>query len=162
MGGYEIHGIVRRSSTFNRIHNDHLHKDEHSPGRNLHLHDGNVTEAARMGQLVHDIRSHEVYNLASQSHARFKWEDYVKFDSKFLHPTEVDELIGDASKAQAKLGWKAQVLPPGLAKIMVDADIARLEGANEACPSARVMVPAIDQFGGINVKVGNTSDHRVD
>jgi GDPmannose 4,6-dehydratase len=64
-------------------------------------------------------------------HVGLKWEDYVKFDPKFLRPTEVDELIGDAGKAQAKLGWKAKVLPPELARIMVDADIARLEGAKE-------------------------------
>jgi GDPmannose 4,6-dehydratase len=64
-------------------------------------------------------------------HVGLDWEDYVKFDPKFLRPTEVDELIGDASKAHDKLGWKAQVLPPELAKIMVDADIARLEGAPE-------------------------------
>ena len=55
----------------------------------------------------------------------------MKFDPKFLRPTEVDELIGDASKAESVLGWKGQVLPPELAKIMVDADIARLEGAPE-------------------------------
>ena len=64
-------------------------------------------------------------------HAGLDWEEFVKFDPKFLRPTEVDELIGDASKAQEKLGWKAQVLPPELAKIMVDADLARLEGAPE-------------------------------
>ena len=64
-------------------------------------------------------------------HAGLKWEDYVKFDPKFLRPTEVDELIGDAGKAKAKLGWEATVLPPELARIMVDADIARLEGAPE-------------------------------
>jgi GDPmannose 4,6-dehydratase len=64
-------------------------------------------------------------------HAGLKWEDHVKFDPKFLRPTEVDELIGDAGKAKAKLGWEATVLPPELARIMVDADIARLEGAKE-------------------------------
>jgi GDP-D-mannose dehydratase len=64
-------------------------------------------------------------------HVGLNWEEYVKFDPKFLRPTEVDELIGDASKAHEKLGWKAQVLPPELAKIMVDADIARLDGAPE-------------------------------
>ena len=64
-------------------------------------------------------------------HAGLEWEDYVKFDPKFLRPTEVDELIGDAGKAKAKLGWEAKVLPPELARIMVDADIARLEGAKE-------------------------------
>ena len=304
--GYEVHGVVRRSSTFNRSRIDHLHHDDHLPGKNLHLHYGDVTDAARMSALVHDITPHEVYNLAAQSHVRvsfdepvftaqatgvstinileairstdtsirfyqastsemfgaspppqnedtpfyprspygaakvysywitknyreaydmfavngqlfnhesprrgetfvtrkitiavanivkglqkelwmgnldsirdwgyareytdgmwrmlqadepenfvlatgtaytirdfltlafehagLNWEDYVKFDPKFLRPTEVDELIGDASKAKAKLGWEAKVLPPELARIMVDADIARLEGAKE-------------------------------
>ena len=304
--GYEVHGVVRRSSTFNRSRIDHIHHDEHIPGKNLHLHYGDVTDAARMSQLVYDIRPHEVYNLAAQSHVRvsfdepvytaeatgvstinmleairsvdtsirfyqastsemfgaspppqnentpfyprspygvakvysywitrnyreaydmfavngqlfnhesprrgetfvtrkitlavanilkgkqselwmgnldairdwgyakeytdgmwrmlqadepedfvlatgtaftirqfltlafshagLEWEDYVKFDPKFLRPTEVDELIGDAGKAKALLGWEAKVLPPELAQIMVDADIARLDGAPE-------------------------------
>ncbi|MEI7630446.1 MAG: GDP-mannose 4,6-dehydratase [Actinomycetes bacterium] len=304
--GYEVHGVVRRSSTFNRSRIDHIHHDDHIPGKNLHLHYGDVTDAARMSQLVYDIRPHEVYNLAAQSHVRvsfdepvytaeatgvstinmleairsvdtgirfyqastsemfgaspppqnedtpfyprspygvakvysywitrnyreaydmfavngqlfnhesprrgetfvtrkitlavasilkgkqselwmgnldairdwgyakeytdgmwrmlqadepedfvlatgtaytirqfltlafehagLNWADYVKFDPKFLRPTEVDELIGDASKAKAKLGWEAKVLPPELARIMVDADIARLDGAAE-------------------------------
>ena len=304
--GYEVHGLVRRSSTFNRSRIDHLHHDEHIPGRNLHLHYGDVTDAARMIQLVHDLRPHEVYNLAAQSHVRVSfdepaytaqatgvstlnlleairgvdtsirfyqastsemfgaspppqnedtpfyprspygaakvysywitknyreaydmfavngqlfnhesprrgetfvtrkitlavariargqqselwmgnldsvrdwgyapeytdgmwrmlqadapsdyvlatgtaytirdflgfaferagldWHDYVRFDPKFLRPTEVDELIGNAAKAREELGWSATVLPPDLAAIMVDADIARLDGAPE-------------------------------
>jgi GDPmannose 4,6-dehydratase len=304
--GYEVHGLVRRSSTFNRSRIDHLHHDEHLPGQNLHLHYGDVTDAARMSELIHDLRPHEVYNLAAQSHVRVSfdepaytaqatgvstlnlleairstdksirfyqastsemfgaspppqnedtpfyprspygaakvysywitknyreaydmfavngqlfnhesprrgetfvtrkitmavanivkgtqkeiwmgnldsirdwgyapeytegmwrmlqasepedfvlatgsaytikdfltlsfehagldWQEYVKFDPKFLRPTEVDELIGDASKAKRVLGWEAKVLPPELARIMVDADIAMLAGAPE-------------------------------
>ena len=304
--GYEVHGLVRRSSTFNRGRIDHLHHDEHIAGQNLHLHYGDVTDAARMHQLVSELQPQEVYNLAAQSHVRvsfdeplytaeatgvstlnlleairsvdksirfyqastsemfgaspppqnedtpfyprspygaakvysywitknyreaydmfavngqlfnhesprrgetfvtrkitmavanivkgtqkeiwmgnldsirdwgyapeytegmwrmlqasepedfvlatgsaytikdflefsfahvgLNWEDYVRFDPKFLRPTEVDELIGDASKAERILGWKAKVLPPELARIMVDADMARLEGAQE-------------------------------
>ena len=304
--GYEVHGLVRRSSTLTRSRIDHLHPDEPLPGRNLHLHYGDVTDAARISELIHDLRPHEVYNLAAQSHVRvsfdepaytaqatgvstlnlleairsadksirfyqastsemfgaspppqnedtpfyprspygaakvysywitknyreaydmfavngqlfnhesprrgetfvtrkitiavarikaeldselwmgnldsirdwgyapeytdgmwrmlqadepddfvlatgsaytikdfltfaferagLEWKKYVKFDPKFLRPTEVDELIGDASKAESVLDWKARVLPPELAKIMVDADIARLEGAPE-------------------------------
>jgi GDPmannose 4,6-dehydratase len=304
--GYEVHGLVRRSSSFNRGRIDHLHHDEHIPGKNLHLHYGDVTDAARMQQLIRELRPHEVYNLAAQSHVRvsfdeplytaeatgvstlnlleairttdtsirfyqastsemfgaspppqneetpfyprspygaakvysywitknyreaydmfavngqlfnhesprrgetfvtrkitlavanivkgnqselwmgnldsirdwgyapeytdgmwrmlqanepddfvlatgtaytikqfltlafehagLEWEKYVKFDPKFLRPTEVDELIGNAGKAKAKLGWEAKVHPPELARIMVDADIARLEGAKE-------------------------------
>ena len=67
----------------------------------------------------------------SFEHAGLDWQEYVKFDPKFLRPTEVDELIGDASKAKRVLGWEAKVLPPELARIMVDADIAMLAGAPE-------------------------------
>ncbi|MDV6280295.1 GDP-mannose 4,6-dehydratase [Rhodococcus jostii] len=59
-------------------------------------------------------------------HAGLNWEDHVRFDERYLRPTEVDALIGDASKAEAELGWKAQVQTPELARIMVDADIEAL------------------------------------
>ncbi len=61
------------------------------------------------------------------SHAGLKWQDHVRFDDRYLRPTEVDALIGDATKASVELGWKAQVQAPELARIMVDADIAALE-----------------------------------
>ena len=67
----------------------------------------------------------------SFEHVGLDWEAHVQFDPKFLRPTEVDQLIGDASKAKTKLDWQASVLSPELAKIMVDADIARLDGAKE-------------------------------
>ena len=73
--GYEVHGVVRRSSTFNRSRIDHLHHDEHTPGKNLHLHYGDVTDAARMHQLVTEIRPSEVYNLAAQSHVRVSFDE---------------------------------------------------------------------------------------
>lgn len=60
-------------------------------------------------------------------HAGLDWEKHVKFDERYLRPTEVDALIGDASKAERKLGWKPTVHTPELARIMVDADIAALE-----------------------------------
>ena len=60
-------------------------------------------------------------------HVGLDWEKHVKFDPRYLRPTEVDDLIGDASKARELLGWQAQVLPPELVSIMVDADIAALE-----------------------------------
>ena len=55
-------------------------------------------------------------------HAGLDWERYVKFDERYLRPTEVDSLIGDPAKAREKLGWKAKVLTPELARLMVDAD----------------------------------------
>ena len=55
-------------------------------------------------------------------HAGLDWETHVKFDDRYLRPTEVDSLIGDASKITQVLGWKPRVLTPELARIMVDAD----------------------------------------
>jgi GDPmannose 4,6-dehydratase len=77
--------------------------------------------------------THSVRELCEVAFAAagLDWTDYVVTDPKFLRPTEVDELIGDAGKAKSKLGWEAKVLPPELARIMVDADIARLDGAPE-------------------------------
>lgn len=60
-------------------------------------------------------------------HVGLDWQDHVRFDDRYLRPTEVDALIGDASLAAADLDWKAQVHAPELARIMVDADIAALE-----------------------------------
>lgn len=65
----------------------------------------------------------------SFEHAGLKWEDHVRFDERYLRPSEVDALIGDASKAQDKLGWKASVHTPQLARLMVDADIEALKHA---------------------------------
>jgi GDPmannose 4,6-dehydratase len=65
-------------------------------------------------------------------HAGLDWEEHVRFDERYLRPTEVDALIGDASRAHEKLGWKAGVDTAQLARIMVDADIALLE--NEGKP----------------------------
>lgn len=60
------------------------------------------------------------------THAGLDWEEHVRFDERYLRPTEVDALVGDASKAEAKLGWKAAVNTEELARIMVDADIEAL------------------------------------
>lgn len=64
--------------------------------------------------------------VAAFERADLDWQKHVRFDERYLRPTEVDALIGDASKAMSKLGWKARVLTPELARIMVDADLATL------------------------------------
>ena len=69
---------------------------------------------------------------ASFSHVDLNWQDYVKFDERYLRPTEVDALIGDPTKAENKLGWKATVDGLELATLMVDADVASL--AHEGKP----------------------------
>ena len=60
-------------------------------------------------------------------HAGLDWRAHVRFDDRYLRPTEVDALVGDAGLAHEKLGWKPTVIAQDLAKIMVDADISALE-----------------------------------
>jgi GDPmannose 4,6-dehydratase len=64
----------------------------------------------------------------SFAHVGLDWQKYVRFDERYLRPSEVDVLIGDASKAESVLGWKPSTHAEQLAKLMVDADIAALEG----------------------------------
>ena len=73
--GYEVHGIVRRSSSFNTGRIDHLYQDPHVNGRTLFLHYGDLSDSSSLIKLVHGIRPDEIYNLAAQSHVR------VSFDS---------------------------------------------------------------------------------
>ncbi len=302
--GYEVHGLIRRSSTFNTSRIDHLYADPHDPGAKLFLHYGDLSDGTRLTTLLSQIDPHEVYNLAAQSHVRvsfdepehtadttgvgsvrlleairmagvecrfyqasssemfgatpppqdeatpfyprspygaakvysywitknyreaygmfvvngilfnhesprrgetfvtrkitravariaagldehvymgnldavrdwgyapeyvegmwrmlqvdepddyvlatgqahtvrdflhiafehagLNWEDHVRFDERYLRPTEVDSLIGNAHKAEQKLGWKAEVLTPDLACLMVDADCEALKHA---------------------------------
>ncbi|MFE4956474.1 GDP-mannose 4,6-dehydratase [Streptomyces sp. NPDC056653] len=61
------------------------------------------------------------------AHAGLDWNEYVRYDPKYERPSEVDALIGDASKAQKLLGWKPTVLVDELARIMVDADVLQVE-----------------------------------
>lgn len=69
--------------------------------------------------------------ITAFDHAGLDWEEHVRFDERYLRPTEVDSLIGDAGRAREKLGWVPQVDSPELARIMVDADIAALECAGK-------------------------------
>jgi GDPmannose 4,6-dehydratase len=64
----------------------------------------------------------------SFEHVGLDWQEYVRTDERYLRPTEVDSLVGDATKAHDQLGWKATVHPQRLAQIMVDHDIAALNG----------------------------------
>lgn len=67
----------------------------------------------------------------SFEHVGLEWEKYVRFDERYLRPTEVDALVGDFSRAKADLGWEPKVETPQLARIMVDADIEALAAEGE-------------------------------
>ncbi len=73
---YEVHGIIRRSSSFNTARLEHLYADPHQHNR-LNLHYGDLTDATRLRELLHDIKPDEVYNLGAQSHVRVSFDEPV-------------------------------------------------------------------------------------
>ncbi|MCA6606064.1 MAG: GDP-mannose 4,6-dehydratase [Pseudanabaena sp.] len=73
--GYEVHGIIRRSSTINTDRIDHMYQDPHLPETKLFLHYGDLTDGTTLGRILEAVQPHEVYNLGAQSHVR------VSFDS---------------------------------------------------------------------------------
>ena len=72
--GYEVHGIVRRSSSFNTSRIDHLFQDPHVENARLILHYGDMTDSGRLAQLCYEVRPDEIYNLAAQSHVRISFD----------------------------------------------------------------------------------------
>lgn len=73
--GYEVHGIIRRTSTFNTDRIDHMYEDPHKEGVRLFLHYGDLTDGTTLGRILEEIKPTEIYNLGAQSHVR------VSFDS---------------------------------------------------------------------------------
>jgi GDPmannose 4,6-dehydratase len=72
--GYEIHGIIRRASTFNTGRIDHLYKDPHINGVRLFLHYGDIADSTNLIKLLYRIQPDEVYHLAAQSHVRVSFD----------------------------------------------------------------------------------------
>ncbi len=72
--GYEVHGIKRRSSSFNTDRIDHLYQDPHAVARRFHLHYGDLTDATNLIRIIQTVRPHEIYNLGAQSHVQVSFE----------------------------------------------------------------------------------------
>ncbi len=72
--GYEVHGIIRRSSSFNTERIDHLYQDPHIMGTRLYLHYGDLADASRLAKMVYEIKPDEVYHLGAQSHVRVSFD----------------------------------------------------------------------------------------
>ncbi|MBV8684988.1 MAG: GDP-mannose 4,6-dehydratase, partial [Caulobacteraceae bacterium] len=72
--GYIVHGVKRRSSSFNTARIDHLYRDPHEPGVRFFLHYGDLTDATNLIHLVQTLRPDEIYNLAAQSHVQVSFE----------------------------------------------------------------------------------------
>jgi GDPmannose 4,6-dehydratase len=73
--GYEVHGLIRRASTFNTQRIDHLYLDPHNPEARLFLHYGDLTDGSRLATLIAEIKPDEIYNLAAQSHVRVSFDE---------------------------------------------------------------------------------------
>lgn len=72
--GYIVHGLKRRSSSFNTERIDHLYADPHEPGGRFFLHYGDMTDATNLIRVVQDVQPDEIYNLAAQSHVQVSFE----------------------------------------------------------------------------------------
>ena len=72
--GYEVHGIIRRASTFNTSRIDHLYRDPHVNGVRLFLHYGDLADSVQMVKLLYELQPDELYNLGAQSHVRVSFD----------------------------------------------------------------------------------------
>jgi GDPmannose 4,6-dehydratase len=71
---YEVHGLKRRSSSFNTSRIDHLYQDPHERSPQFHLHYGDLTDSTNLIRLIQEVKPHEIYNLAAQSHVMVSFE----------------------------------------------------------------------------------------
>jgi len=72
--GYEVHGIIRRCSTFNTSRIDHIYRDPHDLGSRLFLHYGDLTDSVALVKFLYQVRPDEIYNLGAQSHVRVSFD----------------------------------------------------------------------------------------
>ena len=72
--GYEVHGVIRRASTFNTDRIDHLYQDPHINGVKLFLHYGDLADSVQMVKLLYELQPNEIYNLGAQSHVRVSFD----------------------------------------------------------------------------------------
>jgi GDPmannose 4,6-dehydratase len=72
--GYEVHGVIRRASTFNTSRIDHLYRDPHVNGVKLFLHYGDLADSVQMVKLLYELQPDEIYNLGAQSHVRVSFD----------------------------------------------------------------------------------------
>lgn len=72
--GYDVHGIVRRTSTFNRSRIDHLHSDENLKNNKIHLHYGDLSDSESLRRIIGKVKPSEIYNLGAQSHVKISFD----------------------------------------------------------------------------------------
>ena len=103
--GYEVHGIIRRSSSFNTQRIDHLYVDPHK-ATDFHLHYGDLTDSSNLSRLIERIQPDEIYNLGAQSHVKVSFEVPE-------YSAEVDAVgtlrLLDAIKEIGRASWRERV-----------------------------------------------------
>lgn len=99
--GYEVHGVIRRASTFNTSRIDHLYNDPHIHGTRLFLHYGDLADSVQMVKLLYSLKPDEIYNLGAQSHVRVSFDipEYTG-DVTGLSTVRLLEAIREAGLAQ--------------------------------------------------------------
>ena len=134
--GYEVHGLIRRASTFNTSRINHLFKDPHEKGNKFHLHYGDITDGVGIANLIRELEPTEIYNLAAQSHVKVSFEmpDFTaqvdaigtirileairaaKIKTKF-YQASTSELYGSTPPPQSELSSFAPRSPYAAAKL---------------------------------------------
>ena len=121
--GYEVHGLIRRASTFNTARLDHVYQDGHDPDARLFLHHGDITDSVRLLTLLRDIEPDEVYNLAGQSHVR------ISFDQPQLTAETVGTGVVHLLEALRHSAIPCRFLQAGSAEMYGDAAVHAPGGA---------------------------------
>lgn len=134
--GYEVHGVIRRSSTFNTSRIEHIYKDPHEKDNKFHLHYGDITDGIGISNLIREVEPHEIYNLAAQSHVKVSFEmpDYTaqvdalgtirileairstKLETKF-YQASTSELFGSTPPPQSEKSEFSPQSPYAAAKL---------------------------------------------
>jgi len=134
--GYEVHGLIRRSSTFNTSRIEHLYKDPHEKDSKFFLHYGDITDGVGLSNLIRELEPHEIYNLAAQSHVKVSFEmpDFTaqvdavgtirileairaaKIDTKF-YQASTSELFGSTPPPQSEKSPFSPQSPYAAAKL---------------------------------------------
>ena len=116
--GYEVHGIIRRASTFNTSRIDHLYADPHVNGVRMFLHYGDLTDSVNLVKLLYELKPDEIYHLGAQSHVRVSFDipEYTS-DVTGVGTIRILEAIREAGVAHAFLsGLKQRNVRQGAAE----------------------------------------------
>ncbi len=102
--GYEVHGVMRRASTFSTQRLEHIYHDPHESGKRLHLHYGDLSDGNGLSRLLREVRPHEVYNLGAQSHVRVSFDQPVyTTDVTAVGTLKLLEAVRDTQDASGEL-----------------------------------------------------------